>query len=144
MEQLDSIFFYHLDKAIRTYRQYAQSRLKEMGFDITVDQWLVLKVLKDFPDSTQNEIAEKVFKDKASVTRIMDLLVRDGFLERDFHESNRRRFKLTITPKGLHLLKAIVPTVKKNRKQALKDLSEKEIHTAEKVLRKIALNCSKI
>ena len=144
MEQLDSIFFYHLDKAIRTYRVYAQKRLSNKGFEITIDQWLVLKVLNDNPDVNQNELAELVFKDKASIARMIELLVKNGYLTREFHESNRRRYKLTITKKGKQLLKDIIPTVKKNRKNALHDLNEKEIKIAEKVLRKIFINCTEI
>jgi MarR family transcriptional regulator, transcriptional regulator for hemolysin len=144
VEQLNSIFFYHLDRAIRTYRQYAQKQLAENGFHITIDQWLVLKVLSDNPLATQNELAEKVFKDKASVTRILEILVKSDFLTREFNEENRRRFKLTITKKGKQVLKDVIPTVRRNRKQALKDISEKEMLIAEKVLKKISMNCARI
>lgn len=142
MEKLSSIFFYHLEKAIKTYRQYAQNKLKENGFSITIDQWLVLKVLSDNPAVTQNELAIRVFKDKASVTRIIEILVKDHYLHRDFHE-NRRRYKLTITGKGHTMLKKVMPTVLKNRKTALTGLTTAEIEKAEKVLKTIAKNCSK-
>ena len=76
MENLDLIFFYHLDKAIKTYRQFAQEKLKENGFDITIDQWLVLKAVSENQDINHNDLADAVFKDKASVTRIIELLVK--------------------------------------------------------------------
>jgi MarR family transcriptional regulator, transcriptional regulator for hemolysin len=142
MEKLGSIFFYHLEKAIKTYRQYAQNKLKENGFSITIDQWLVLKVLSDNPSVTQNELAVRVFKDKASVTRIIEILVKERYLHRDFHE-NRRRYKLTITDKGYKVLKDIMPAVLKNRKKALTGLGPSEIAIAEKVLKAIAENCSR-
>lgn len=78
MENLDLIFFYHLDKAIKTYRQFAQEKLKENGFDITIDQWLVLKAVSENQDINHNDLADAVFKDKASVTRIIELLVKAG------------------------------------------------------------------
>ena len=34
-----------LDRTARRVKQYAQQRFKEQGFDITVDQWLVMKHL---------------------------------------------------------------------------------------------------
>jgi len=143
MEKLSSVFFYHLEKAIKTYRQYAQARLKAEGFGITIDQWLVLKALGDSPDATQNELAEAVFKDKASVTRIIDILVSEGYLDRAVNGENRRRHKLSITKKGRQLLKAIQPTILKNRATALKDISEANVRVTEKVLKAIAANCSK-
>lgn len=140
MEKLNSIFFYHLERAIKTYRQYAQAQLKKKGFDITIDQWMVLKALTENPDITQNDLSDLVLKDKASVTRIIDLLVAARYLKRGKHESGRRK-KLMVTEKGQKLLKEIVPTVLKNRRNALKRIGEKDIAVAEEVLVAIADNC---
>ena len=82
MERLETINFYLLDKAIRTYRIYSQKKLRENGFKITVDQWLIIKVLMENPGISQQNIAEKAFKDNASVTRIIDLLVKSKYLDR--------------------------------------------------------------
>jgi MarR family transcriptional regulator for hemolysin len=143
MEKLESIFFYHLEKAIKSYRQFAQNRLVENGQFVTIDQWLVLKVLKDNPGIAQVALAEKVFKDKASVTRIIDILVKNKHLKRSPHEQDQKRSKLTITKKGEKIIKAIMPTVSQNRKTALKGLTKKEIQIAEKVLLKITANCER-
>src|ERR1700742_1409145 len=97
MEKLDQIFFYSLEKTIKSYRQFAQRNMLKQGFDLTIDQWLVLKSIIDKPGATQNEIAEDVFKDFASVTRIIDLLVKKGYLSREMHPEDRRRFKLAPT-----------------------------------------------
>lgn len=140
MEKLNSIFFYHLERAIKTYRQYAQAQLKKKGFYITIDQWMVLKALTENPDITQNDLSDLVLKDKASVTRIIDLLVAARYLKRGKHESGRRK-KLMVTEKGQKLLKEIVPTVLKNRRNALKRIGEKDIAVAEEVLVAIADNC---
>ncbi|MBX7095563.1 MAG: MarR family transcriptional regulator [Flavobacteriales bacterium] len=143
MEKLNTIFFYHLDKAIRNYRQYATQQLKEAGFSITIDQWLVLKVLHEDPEVTQSELAEKVLKDKASVTRIIEILVKDKYLQRKSHDESRRRYKLIITQKGLSLLSEIQTVVLRNRRVALKGVEKNDLDVAENVLRNIAENCSK-
>lgn len=143
MEKLSTVFFYRLEKAIKVYRQYAQGQLKEAGLDITVDQWLLLKALSDNPEATQNELAETVFKDKASVTRIIDILVQSGWLERETDEENRRRSRLTITRKGKNLMEKVMPVVQKYRRTALKDISEADLQKAEKVLNAITANCTK-
>ena len=85
MEKLEDIFFYTLDKSIKTYRQFAQRNMLNKGFELTVDQWLVLKAIMDDPDRNQQEVAEVAFKDFASVTRIIELLVKKGFLTRAIH-----------------------------------------------------------
>lgn len=142
METLNSIFFYHLEKAIKSYRQYAQGQLKKNGFTITIDQWLILKALHDHPDINQKELAEMVFKDKASITRMLDILIASKYLKKETDENNKRQYKLIITAKGHQVLQDIMPTVFKNRKKALNHLSEKEIASSEKVLKTIIKNCS--
>ena len=144
MEKLGSIFFYHLDKAIKTYRQYAQVKLRDKGFDITIDQWMVLRSIADNSDIQQNEISDQVFKDKASVTRIIETLVQNKLIRRDDHPVSNRRWKLSLTNKGKELLRSIRPIVLKNREQALKGISASEMRVAENVLKKISGNCKKI
>ena len=78
MENIESVVFYTIDKSIKAYRQYAQKQLKEAGFQVTIDQWLVLKNIQELPQISQQELSRRVFKDNASVTRIIDLLVKQG------------------------------------------------------------------
>ncbi len=82
MENLDEVIFYRLESAIKTYRQLAQKNITLSGLDMTVDQWLIMKVVLENGELKQNEIAEKVFKDAASVTRIIDLLINTVIVNR--------------------------------------------------------------
>jgi MarR family transcriptional regulator for hemolysin len=143
MEKLSSTIFFQLDRAIKSYRQYAQKKLNEKGYGITVDQWLVLKTITDQADISQNEIAEFIFKDKASVTRIIDLLITKGYLERKTSTENRRRVKLTITKAGKAVIEEILPTIKAYRKAALVNIDETELNSMHKTLDKIIRNCNK-
>ena len=52
-----------LDRTARKVKQYAQQQFKEMGFNITVDQWLVLKHLYEHPQMKQNALADLINKD---------------------------------------------------------------------------------
>jgi DNA-binding MarR family transcriptional regulator len=98
MEQLNQTFFYTLEKAIKVYRHYFQLQLKNAGYAITVDQWLVLNMILDFKGITQTEIAERIFKDKASITRIIDLLETKDYVTRKPHPSGspNSSFRLTL------------------------------------------------
>jgi MarR family transcriptional regulator, transcriptional regulator for hemolysin len=72
MEKLDQVLFFTLEKSIKTYRQFAQRQIDKANIAITIDQWLVLKPIQDWPDISQHQIAENVFKDYASVTRMIE------------------------------------------------------------------------
>ena len=140
MEQLNDIIFYHLDKAIKTYRQFAQQQLKKAGLDLTIDQWLVLKAIDDNRNVSQKDIAVKVFKDEASVTRIIELLVKKGLLTRNFHATDRRKVDLQINKNTKALLKKVHVITLKNRATALNGVDPDELETTKKVLISIAAN----
>jgi len=141
MEQLNDILFYSIDKSIRTYRQYAQRQLKKAGFTITIDQWLIIKNLLEHPDITQQELGEKVFKDNASVTRIIELLVKAKYVQRKVFSEDRRRTNLVVTPKGEKIIHDVQKIVLKNRAVAMNGITKKEIEITKKVLHKIIDNC---
>jgi MarR family transcriptional regulator, transcriptional regulator for hemolysin len=143
MEQLNDVIFYTIDKAIRTYRQYAQKQFKKAGYSITIDQWLILKTILDHPAISQQELGEKVFKDNASVTRIIDLLVKAKYLKREVSKTDRRRSELKITAQGKTVISGIQKVVLKNRSTALQGVSKGDIQHMRKGLQTIIKNCDK-
>lgn len=140
MERLADITFYAMDKAIRTYRMFAQKRLREAGHDITIDQWLIIKVILEHPEATQQHIAEMVFKDNASVTRIIELLVKSGYLLRETRPEDRRKTRLTVTATGKSVIAEVQALVLKNRQQALAGISDADLEVFHSVLQKITAN----
>jgi MarR family transcriptional regulator for hemolysin len=140
MEPIQSVIFYNIEKAIKSYRQFAQKKLKAAGLQITVDQWLTLNSLNEFPWLSQKQLAEKVFKDAASITRIIALLIKAGYVKRDGH-ADQRRSTLVITPAGRRLIKKAGRTVEAYRGWALREIPAKELETARKVMQLIITNC---
>lgn len=141
MEQLEGIIFYTIDKAIKTYRQFAQKRLNKAGLDITIDQWLVMQAVLEEPEASQQRISERVFKDAASVTRIVALLIKKKFLERLQHGTDKRRFHLRITKQGKMLLQQVAAVVATNRSIALHEISENDLNKVRTTLNRVIDNC---
>ncbi|MCS3529575.1 MarR family winged helix-turn-helix transcriptional regulator [Chryseobacterium sp. JUb7] len=140
MEKLDSIIFYNIDKAIRAYRNYAQRQLKTKGFKITIDQWLIIKAILENPGITQNEIGDLVFKDNASVTRIIDLMVKSEYIIRQVHAKDRRKTNLEVTKSGKKIIKDVQKLVEDNRKTALEGITNEELQIMNTALLKITKN----
>jgi MarR family transcriptional regulator for hemolysin len=141
MENLQDILFYTLEKSIKVYRQFAQHQLTMQGFNITIDQWLVLKTLNEDPAQTQQQIAETTFKDYASVTRIIELLVKKEYLTRTMHQLDRRRFNLSLTENAYQLLKTMQPVIDNNRSVALNGISKNQTALLQDTLNIIIKNC---
>lgn len=142
MEKLKDIIFYNMDKAIKSYRMYAQKKLKENGFKITIDQWLIIKTILENPNITQQEIAKNVFKDNASVTRIIELMVKSKYLERKDNPDDRRKSNLVVTEEGRSIISKVQNLVLENRKNALDTISTEELETMNLTLKKVIKNCS--
>lgn len=138
---LNDIIFYTLDKTIKQYRQFAQANIDRAGFDITIDQWLVLTVIGESPESGQAEIADRVFKDQASVARIIELLVKKNLLHQTASQTDRRRIVRKLTKEGKQLLEAVAPIISRNRSIALDGLAQADIDQLRHSLETIFTNC---
>jgi len=140
MEKLSDIIFYSIEKSIKTYRQFAQKNIAKAGIEITIDQWLVLKTIEEDNSISQKDIAFKTFKDVASITRIIELLVQKGYLSRNLKSQDRRRFELTLTNEGNDIIKKMQPYIQINRTQALKNITDEELMNLQSTLLKIISN----
>ncbi len=135
--------FYQIEKAIKQYRVMAQGNLNKLGYKITINQILLMIQIKKSPEISQVELAELLFKDVASITRMTELLVKENFIERGENKNDRRKKDLKITSKGKKLLDLAIPVITKNREIAQKGMTEKETHTLFNHLNKIIINTSK-
>ncbi len=132
---------YLIEQAIKEYRKVSQKNISKVVKDITIDQCLVLIILNKEAEISQNKLAQLVFKDNASITRMIELMVKNDYLVRTIHQDDRRKFRLEISPKGKKTLTLIKPIIQINRKTALNGLSLKEMNALEKTLTKIITNC---
>lgn len=136
--------FHSIESTIKEYRKYAQKNISEAIPDMTIDQGLVLLFLNEYPEMTQKEIAELVFKDNASMTRMINTMVKKNYIKRSMNASDRRRYKLEITKKGKEVLNILPPIIHHNRNSSLKGISKNEQAQLQAILNKIRLNCQNI
>lgn len=140
MKSAKDTVFYQIESTIKLYRRYAQGQLKKVSPEITIDQTLVLGNLIDNADVTQKELSQFIFKDMASISRMLDLLEKHQFIVRTINPANRRRFTIKVTTKGKTIYDKLKPTVLENRKKALKGVTTKEINLLNNILQKISTN----
>lgn len=139
-EDLYNSYSLLLDRTARRVKQYAQQRFNEMGFNITVDQWVVLKNLHEKKEMKQNELAELLFKDNPTLTRIIDLLCDKGLTVRNTHPSDRRSFMVSLTKEGIKKVDQLSPRIKDIRLKAWHGLSERDFNQFKKILNAIYEN----
>jgi DNA-binding MarR family transcriptional regulator len=129
-----------LDRTARRVKQYAQQKFSELGFNVTVDQWLVLKNLYENDQMKQNELAERMFKDNPTLTRIIDLLCEKGLTIRKIHPSDRRSFIVELTKDGQKKVEQMKPQIREVRLKAWEGLTDKDFKKFKKILNTIYQN----
>jgi MarR family transcriptional regulator, transcriptional regulator for hemolysin len=139
-EKLEDVLYYLIDKTNKVARRYSQETFVKAGYDITVDQWLVLKKIWDSEQINQAELAAALFKDTASITRILQILVRKKLVKKDFKAGDRRHFLLSLTAKGEQFYKQVLGLVKTMRMQGVSDFSDSEKEQIKKLLTKMIKN----
>ncbi len=132
-----STYSYLLDRTNRRIKQYALKRFKEENFDITVDQWLILKNLSIHNDQNQSQLAELTGKDHPTLTRILDLLCKKNLVERKACEGDRRSFIIHLTPHGAAKQMEWAPKVAEIRTKAWENLSDQDYEDLKRILNTI-------
>ena len=117
-------YFFKIDTTIKKIRSALQKQLNAAGFDLTVDQWVLIDHIKKGPGISQNELAELTFKDPPTVTRIIDLLQKKELVERTPATGDRRKFNLFLTEKGADTYQAAFPIVADIRRKGWGNLEE--------------------
>lgn len=117
-------YFFKIDTTIKKIRNVLQKRFNDAGFDLTVDQWVLIDHVARNQGISQNNLAELTTKDAPTVTRILDLLVKKGLVERRMSGEDRRKFNVFLLPEGEKIFETVLPVVKEIRRQGWGQLSE--------------------
>jgi len=133
-------YSYLLNRTAARVKSYAQQKFASGEFDVTVDQWLILKSLNDGRYLKQKELAEITGKDMPTLTRIIDLVCKKGLTERVIHKDDRRSFTVHLTAAGIAKLDELSPKVSEIRMKAWENLTDQDYEQLKTILNKIYQN----
>ena len=134
--------FHAIESTIKAYRKYSQQQISVNMAGITIDQSLALIYIDKHPELNQNALAELLFKDTASLTRMINTMVKNEFIERAINSDDLRRYKLILTKKGKDVVNALPKIIASNRNTALEGISKEDEQNVKRILNKIKDNCN--
>lgn len=141
---LDKIFSNLIGSAIvasgRAIKVLNLNLYSKHGFEITPEQYLVLNMINEDEDFTQNKLCELLYKDKSNMTRLISVLEEKGLIVREPAENGKQANIIKITDKGKDLRAKITPIMYESRKKYLKNISQDDMYTCIKVLSQIQEN----
>lgn len=133
-----------IGKTAKTLANNHTSKLKENGFNLTNDQWVLLKILSHHNGESQNKIALFTERDKTSMTRLVNTMEKKDYIKRVSSKEDKRIKLLFLTTKGEKILLETEQIRSLLVSEAQKGLSETEINTVIEVMRKIQKNINAV
>lgn len=107
---------------------------------ITPEQWIILMFLSLGDGITQQELARITFKDRPSITRLLDNLEKRSLIARLADKTDKRINLVYITKIGTTINQKAKQLALKTMKNALNGITEEEIKFGERILKKIFKN----
>ncbi len=105
-------------------RQFILRRLKKQKIDLTFEMYQVMRVLFEYKNLSQVEIAELLKKDKVSITFILDGLAKRGIVTRQTDPKDRRRNIVNLTKNAYKIQSKIQMMAKELHEFASRGLNE--------------------
>ena len=121
----------------RLYRDFRAANIS-----MTPEQWVVVMSLYHKDGITQQELANLTFKDKPSITRLIDNLEKQHLVVRMADKTDRRINLIQLTKAGRLMHEKVRQIASATMKEALNGISQEEVEIGESILRKIFTNLS--
>jgi MarR family transcriptional repressor of emrRAB len=117
---------------------FRELELSEHSFHV-----LCLLLAAESGSAAPSELSEMVGTSRANMTRILDELLRDGWVSRRVSPRDARRHVIAITPAGRGKVHDTVPRIAEPIHRAFSDLSAAELVLLDKLLRKLIASFDK-
>jgi DNA-binding MarR family transcriptional regulator len=106
-------------------------------FNLSIPEWRVIAIVGRFPGLSAVEVAERTVMDKVAVSRAVTKLIKNGRIDRQFADADRRRSILNLSEKGLELHNEVAPFALQVEADLLVDLTPDEIDVLDTVIDKL-------
>ena len=127
-------------KASTAIARRLQKNFKQNGVDITIEQWSVLYHLWKQDGISQQELCASTFRDKPSITRLVDNLEKLNLVKRVASRNDRRINMIYLTDEAEGLQDRTMELANQTLVEALEGVSEKYVEAAKEVLTKVYEN----
>ena len=129
-----------LERTTRIAKLSFTKAFKKLGVDITPEQWIVLDKLDVHNEMSQKEIGNQSFKNAPTISRIIDNLVKKGYVSRVSEANDRRKTVISLTETGKGLVDSCRKEIDSLRALSWKDLSEKDYKEFNRIIDQVFEN----
>lgn len=117
-----------------------QKYFRDAGLEITIEQWSVLYHLWENDGLSQQDLCNLTYRDKPSVTRLIDNLEKQKLVKRVSSKEDRRKNIVTLTDNALTLQQSTFELANKTMDEALAGIKKADVAVIKEVLHKVFTN----
>lgn len=121
-------------------KRYIASMLRQQGVPLTPEQFMLIDLLWNEGEMTQQQLANQLKKDKNSVTMLVDAIESKGLVVRCQNTLDRRSNTVVLTEKALELKEMAKQKGISILDGMLEGISEEELHSFLNTLRLLNQN----
>ncbi len=110
-------------------------------FDISIQQFNVLRILRGQANkpATLEMVQERMINKMSNTTRLIDKLIKKGYVKKNTNNSNKRKIDINITQGGVNFLDRIDGLIDITESNIVSSLSTEEVKELIRLLGKIRL-----
>jgi DNA-binding MarR family transcriptional regulator len=124
-------------KASTAIARRLQKNFKEAGIEITIEQWSVLYHLWKQDGQSQQQLCDATFRDKPSITRLVDNLEKSKLATRVASKNDRRSNLIFLTKEAKQLEQKTLEVANRTLNESLQGVTNGQIEIAKDVLQKV-------
>jgi len=109
----------------------------EKRFGVSIPEWRVIAILGRFPGLSAVEVADRTMLDKVAVSRAVTKLIRNGRIDRQFADADRRRSILNLSDEGRQVHDEIAPLALAFEHDLLQGISAEDYDTFNIVIERL-------
>lgn len=137
---LDNALAYWVHRVYQASRNRMFRVFHDEGVEITPEQWIVLVRLWESDGRTQTELGDATYRDRPTMSRILDLMEKRELVERRASATNARIWHVHLTRQGKALQRRLVPRAEKLVKEMVRGIPPKDLEVTRATLRKLFEN----
>ena len=124
-------------KASTAIARRLQKNFKQSNVDITIEQWSVLYHLWKQDGLSQQQLCDATFRDKPSITRLVDNLEKLQLVKRVANKDDRRINMIYLTDQARDLQEQTMQLANQTLNEALEGVTNGQIEIAKEVLQQV-------
>lgn len=134
MKNYEQIPLHWVNRLSFLTRKTLSQKFDQQNLAVSAEEWAIMLILWAKGEQTPSALAEVTFRDRTTITRLIDQMVKKGMVTRMHDEKDRRRVLIKASEEGEALKGDLVPIAQDMISVTTQGISPQDIETTVKTL----------